>query len=119
MRRRRAEVEKHTSDFLQACINEKRAEDKKHATATAQDAKEPDKEMQNESGDSVDIFALGKTNAGSHDIEAGRIDSRPCKVPGCRCMLPKRSELTPDEEEFLREIDCAWIKMIHGHDADA
>lgn len=35
LQRRKAEVQERTSHFLQDCIDEKRAEDKKHATATA------------------------------------------------------------------------------------
>jgi hypothetical protein len=116
LRRRIDEVKMRTSTFLQDCIDEEKANEKKHATATAQGAKEPDKEMQNTSEDSFDIFAMGKKNAGSYDWDLGRIDRYRCKFPGCRCLLCEPRELTAEEEEWILQHDPMYI---HDHDADA
>lgn len=71
LQRRKAEVEERTSNFLQNCIDEERAEDKKLAIATANAeqrrkaeeqlrAKELDKDMQNNSDDSDEIPVSGE-----------------------------------------------------------
>jgi len=73
LERRKAEVQERTSNFLQDCIDEKRAEDKKLAIETANAeqrrkaeaeeqlrANELDKDMQNESDDSDEIPVSGE-----------------------------------------------------------